>query len=258
MTHYNGDECVAISVTPAGVPGLLFHLRVSDGHGALEQITTPSGGASSPAPLFLYGPGAEPSSMTFKHGPFMTMQVVFKPHALKTLFGLNASALANGWARLDEFGAAGLTDLLTEARGDQERVRLLTSFLMSKLEQEKPRDLLVEEGLWLIDRNPGGLQVRDLLRALSISERQLERRFSQTVGLSLQTYLRLRRFNEAVRLIRTRRFARLADVAATLNYSDQSHFNREIKAFSGVTPSSLAQRVDQLQSAQAGLSALER
>jgi AraC-like DNA-binding protein len=244
MTHYHGNEGVAIRVTPAGVPGLLFH--VSGGRGALEQITTRSARASSLAPFFLYGPGTQPSVMAFRRGPFTTMQVVFRPHALKTLFGLNASALANGWAELDELGADGLTDQLTEAESDQERISLLTGFLMSKLKQEKPRDLLVEESLRMIDRNPGGLQVRDLLTALSISERQLERRFTQTVGLSPQTYLRVRRFT------------RLSDVGAALNFSDQSHFNREIKAFSGMTPSSLAHSVDDFQFAPAGSPSPER
>lgn len=242
MTHYPGAAAVALNVTPAGVPGLLFH--VSDGHGALEHITTPSACAADPAPLFLYGPGIQPSVMTFRRGPFTTLQVVFQPHALKTLFGLNAAALANGWAELAEFGADGLTDQLIEAASDEERIVLLTSFLVSKFKQEQPRDLLVEQGLRLIDSVSGGLKVSDLLSALSISERQFERRFTQTVGLSPMTYLRLRRFNEAIRLIHTQRFAHLCDVAAALNFTDQSHFNREIKAFSGMTPSRLAQVVD--------------
>lgn len=256
ITHYHGNEGVAIRVTPAGVPGLLFHVR--GGHGALEQITTPSARTSSLAPFFLYGPGIQPSVMAFGRGPFTTMQVVFQPHALKTLFGLNASALANGWVELDEFGADRLTDQLTEAESDQVRIGLLTSFLESKLKQAKPRDLLVEESLRMIDRNPGVPRVRDLLSALSISERQFERRFTQTVGLSPQTYLRIRRFNEAVRLIQTRRFTRLSDVSAALNFSDQSHFNREIKAFSGRTPSSLAQSVNDVQFTPVGLPFPER
>jgi AraC-like DNA-binding protein len=256
LTHYRGNEGVAIRVTPAGVPGLLFH--VSGGRGALEQITTQSARASSLAPFFLYGPGTQPSVMAFRRGPFTTMQVVFQPHALKTLFGLNASVLANGWAELDEFGADGLADHLIAAESDQERISLLTTFLVSKLKQEKPRDRLVEESLRMIDRNPGAFQVRDLLSALSISERQFERRFTQAVGLSPQTYLRVRRFNEAVRLIQTRRFRHLRDVGAALNFSDQSHFNREIKAFSGMTPSSLAHSVDDFQFAPAGSPSSER
>jgi AraC-like DNA-binding protein len=44
--------------------------------------------------------------------------------------------------------------------------------------------------------------------------------------------------------MKTGRFGRLTDVAHALNFYDQSHFIRDIKAFSGVTPKSLSQKVD--------------
>jgi AraC-like DNA-binding protein len=159
-----------------------------------------------------------------------------------------------GWAELHEFGAEDLTGQLMDARNEQERMTLLTSFLVAKLMQEKPRDALVEESLHLIHTNIGSLHVKDLLDSLHISERQFERRFMQTVGLTPQVYLRMKRFNEAIRLIKTRRFDRLTDVAFALNFSDQSHFIRDIKAFSGMTPTSLSQKVDDFYHDQTGYS----
>ena len=141
-----------------------------------------------------------------------------------------------------------------EARNEQEQLALLTSFLVSKLRQEEARDPLVEESLHLIHANIGALHVKDLLTTLHISERQFERRFTQAVGLPPQVYLRVKRFNEAIRLIKTGRFTRLTDVAAALNFSDQSHFIRDLRTFSGMTPTSLAQKVDDFYHAQAGLS----
>jgi AraC-like DNA-binding protein len=44
--------------------------------------------------------------------------------------------------------------------------------------------------------------------------------------------------------MQTKRFARLTDVAYTLNFYDQSHFIRDIKAFSGITPKMLFQKVE--------------
>jgi AraC-like DNA-binding protein len=112
----------------------------------------------------------------------------------------------------------------------------------------------VEESLRLIHTNIGSLHVKDLLEAFHISERQFERRFTQTVGLTPHVYLRVKRFNEALRLIKTRRFERLTDVASALNFSDQSHFIRDIKAFSGMTPTSLSQKVDDFYHEQTGYS----
>jgi len=252
IAEYRGEEAVAIKVSPNGVPGMVFHQN--NGHAALEQILTHSGRRFCPPPLFLYGPVIEPSVMTYKREAFTTLQVIFKPHALKTLLGINASRLAPGWAELQEFGAGDLTGQLMEARNGQERMTLLTSFLVAKLKQEQARDMLVEESLRLIHTNIGALHVKDLLDAFHISERQFERRFTQAVGLPPQVYLRVKRFNAAIRLIKTRRFERLTDVAAALNFTDQSHFIRDFKAFCGMSPTSLAQKVDDFYHDQTGYS----
>jgi AraC-like DNA-binding protein len=242
FAKFSGEEGVAIRVSPSGAPGIVFHQN--NGRSALEQIVTQSGRKSCPPPLFLYGPGMEPSVMQYSRGSFTTMQVIFRPHALYTLLGMNASRLANEWSSLHEFWPEDLEGQLIEAKNEQERTTLLTSFLVAKLKQAKPRDPLVDESLRLIHHKIGSLHVHDLLDALNISERQFERRFVQTVGLPPHSYIRVKRFQEAIRLIKTRRFERLTDVASALNFSDQSHLIRDFKVFSGMTPKTLARKVD--------------
>jgi len=44
-------------------------------------------------------------------------------------------------------------------------------------------------------------------------------------------------------LIKARQFERLSDVAYDLHYVDQSHFIKDVRAFSGYTPTLLAQAV---------------
>jgi len=250
IAEYTGEEGLAIKVSPSGVPGIVF--QQNNGRSALETIITHSGRTVCPPPLFLYGPGTEPSVMHYKRGSSTTTQVIFKPHALQTLLGINASALTDGWAELHEFSAEDLPVQLIEAKNERERMTLLTSFLVAKFKQAKTRDTLVEESLRLIHTNIGSIHVNSLLDYLHISERQFERRFTQTVGLSPHLYIRVKRFNEAIRLIKTRQFERLTDVAYALNFSDQSHFIRDIKAFSGMTPKSLSQKVDDFHHDQVG------
>ena len=244
IAAYSGEEAVAIKVSPDGVPGIVFHQN--NGRSALEQIITHSGRTSCPPPLFLYGAGIEPSVMRYKSGSSTTMQVIFKPHALKTLLGINASRLSNGWTDLQECRAEDLESQLMEARNEQERMTFLTSFLVAKCKQAKPRDTVVEESLCLIHTHIGSIHVKDVLAYVHLSERQFERRFTQTVGLSPHVYIRVKRFHEAIRLIKTGQFERLTDVAYALNFSDQSHFIRDFKAFSGMTPTSLTQKADDL------------
>jgi len=250
IAEYTGEEGVAIKVSPNGVPGIVF--QQNNGRSALENIITHSGRTACPPPLFLYGPGTEPSVMHYKRGSSTTTQVIFKPHALKTLLGINASRLSDGWADLHEFSAEDLQVQLIEARNEQERLTLLTNFLVARFKQAKTRDTLVEESLCFIHTNISSITVQYLLEYLHLSERQFERRFTQTVGLSPHLYIRVKRFNEAIRLIKTGQFERLTDVAYALNFYDQSHFIRDIKAFSGMTPKSLSQKVDDFHHDQVG------
>jgi AraC-like DNA-binding protein len=247
-------EELAIKVSPNGMPGMVF--QQNNGRSALEQIITHSGRTVSPSPFFLYGPGIEPSVMHYKRGSSTTIQVIFKPYALKTLLGINAAALADRWTDLHEFSAEDLTVQLMNARNEQERMTLLINFLLARFKQVQTRDMLVEKSLSFINKNIGSIHIKYLLEYFSISERQFERRFIQAVGLSPQLYIRVKRFNEAIRLIKTGQFARLTDVAYALNFYDQSHFIRDIKAFSGMTPKSLSQRVDDFHHEQAGYSYL--
>lgn len=250
ITDYRGEEAVTMKVSPNGAPGMVFHH--TNGHAALEHIVTHSGRSFCPPTLFLSGPVIEPSVMTYKQAAFTTVHVIFKPCALNTLFGINASLLAPGWIGPQEYGALDLASQLMEACSGQEQMALLTTFLLTLLKQAKPRDLLVEESLRLIDMHIGSLRVKDLLNTFHLSERQFERRFRQAVGLAPQAYLRVKRFNAAIHLIKTRRFARLTDVAADLHFTDQPHLIHDIKAFSGMTPTHLAQQVDDFYHEQAG------
>ena len=250
MVEQSGEEGVAINVTPGGVPGLVF--QQNNGRAAIEHITTHAGRQSCVPPLFLYGPGMEPSTMQYQGGVSTTIQVVFKPHALKTLLGINASTLTDGWTDLQEFSAEDLEGRLLEAQNQQERLMVLLSFLGTRVKLEHPRDREVEESLRLIHQHLGSIHVKDLLAALHLSERQFERRFIQTVGLSPHAFIRVQRFQEAIRLIKTRQFQRLTDVAAALNFADQAHFIRDFKAFSGMTPSSLLHQEEDVHGDQAG------
>jgi AraC-like DNA-binding protein len=242
IAEYSGDEGFSVKVSLNGLPGIV--LQHHEGRTPIENIITPSKCNSNVPTLYVYGQITEPSIMNHKKGPYSVTQVVLKPHALNTLLGLNASVLTNGFAALGEFSAEDLNDQLIEANNQQARITLLTDFLVAHLKQVKTRDRLVEESLRLIHKDIGSISVKRLLGHLSISERQFERKFIQTVGVSPQFYIRVKRFNQAIALMKTGQFENLTDVAHALNFHDQSHFIRDIKAFSGITPKSLSQKVD--------------
>jgi len=246
VANHNGEMDMSVNVCLNALPGIVF--QHNNGRSPIDNMTTSSGYRVDTPTLFVYGQMTEPSTMSYKKEPFTTTTIFLKPHALQTLLGVNASALTNNLVDLCEFSAGDLNMQLFEAKNEQVRLTLLTNFLGSKLRQATTHDRLIEESLRIIHNNVGRTTIKYLLDCLNISERQFEKRFSQTVGLSPQFYIRVKRFTEAIRLMQTGQYERLTDVAHSLNYYDQSHFNRDIKAFSGIKPKSLFQKADEFQS----------
>jgi AraC-like DNA-binding protein len=191
---------------------------------------------------FVYGKRTRPSQ-TFATGEFALTGVVFKPQALSTLLNIHPAEVNNGPLALDQFAEMSIGEQLLNARSQHERLVRLTEFLRAYVDASQPEDRLVAEGLDLIHQRIHSIRVRELLDLLKISERQFERRFIRAVGVSPHHYIRIVRFQEAVRRIKTSRFERLSDLAYDLNYVDQSHFIKDIKQFSGYTPTSLVQSV---------------
>ncbi|WP_258881668.1 helix-turn-helix domain-containing protein [Paenibacillus sp. sptzw28] len=118
------------------------------------------------------------------------------------------------------------------------------------------RDELIELTLDYIRDHISSISVEGLVAAFHISERQLQKRFARVVGMPPQLYIRLRRVNEALRLMHSGQFERLSDVAYALNYYDQSHFIRDMKLFSWVSPKHIAMKVSEFHSDLAGSSYL--
>jgi AraC-like DNA-binding protein len=255
VNDFHGAEGTAINVFPSGIPGIVFHHY--EGRPAIENIIMQSGRKSTPSTLFLHGPGTQSSVMHFKSGSYKVIQAILKPHAVQALFGINALVLKECTVAVNEFSTDDINEQLMHAHSTQQCVALLTSFLVDMLKKAKTRDTLIEESLCLIHQSAGNITVKALLEYLNISERQFERRFSQTVGISPLSYIRVKRFNEAMRLMKNGQYNTLTQVAYALNFHDQSHFIRDIKRFTGITPKSLSQRVDDFYHNQAGYSNLE-
>lgn len=118
------------------------------------------------------------------------------------------------------------------------------NFIFNRGEKEftnaSPRaDSLVALGLQLIHERKGSVDVLQLLKRLHVSERQFERRFSRAVGIAASRYIRIMRFQEAVRLMKAGIVGKLPDMAHDLGYTDQSHFIKDVRPFTGYTPSNL-------------------
>lgn len=167
---------------------------------------------------------------TFSH-----FGVSFYPHALTTFFGIAASALVNTMPDVQLFCKEQIGDKLQWATSHVERVQIMSNFFYDRLMHSKSNDLLVNDLI-----HSGVITATENLllchKGYKISERQLQRRFKTSVGISIKKFQRIVRFESALQLLKSSAYNELTSVAHTLEYTDQSHFIREFVEFSGMTP----------------------
>ncbi len=85
--------------------------------------------------------------------------------------------------------------------------------------------------------DPAINQVRQLAQLAGTSERQLQRRFREYVGVGPKWVIQRSRLHDAIeQLTGPQHGADLARLALELGYADQAHFIHEFKAAVSVTP----------------------
>jgi AraC-like DNA-binding protein len=86
----------------------------------------------------------------------------------------------------------------------------------------------------------GRIDIASLVDTAGCSHKHLVGRFREEIGITPKVLARVLRFGEAVnRLKRAQGPVRLVDLAVDCGYYDQAHFDRDCRAFAGVTPTEL-------------------
>jgi len=98
----------------------------------------------------------------------------------------------------------------------------------------------IEMAAQILYREKGQFRVSELAEYCNLSERQLQRQFQNTVGVSPKTLARTIRFEEIRNRLMFNPDASLTDLAYEFGYTDQAHFIHDFKEFTGKTPGEFA------------------
>jgi AraC-like DNA-binding protein len=109
-----------------------------------------------------------------------------------------------------------------------EKATLKIQSLLPKEIDERKRTLFE-----FIFATNGEISVKELSEKLFWNERQINQYFNQQFGVSLKAYCNILRFQASLSHIKE------GKLFPQLDYYDQSHFIKEIKKFSGVSPKEL-------------------
>ena len=121
-------------------------------------------------------------------------------------------------------------------------VRILDAFFLNAFQHVPPSPPLLQFSVQNIFRTKGTIALDALSGQLRVSNRYLQQIFKQQLGLSPKHYARIIRVKRASIQMLTPDFRYpLVQIAAELDYFDQSHFLKDFKSIVGKSPSRFLQ-----------------
>ncbi|NIK69501.1 helix-turn-helix transcriptional regulator [Paenibacillus sp. BK720] len=125
--------------------------------------------------------------------------------------------------------------IIAELQGFSERIRGFERLCMPLLTGDARPIRMIDYCLTSMQRSNGSVTIRELAEDTGYSERYIRTKFEQSLGISPKLYNRIIRFQRSLSGI-VRSASSLTDVAMEGGYFDQSHFMKEFKSFSQLTP----------------------
>lgn len=128
---------------------------------------------------------------------------------------------------------AEVEERLAEAADDMQRVAVVESFLLDRL-NETAGDRLVWAAVNKIKNTGGEVRIGELLRDIPLSRDPFEKRFRQVVGASPKQFSSIVRFRNLINGYSKQ--DSLTRTAYEAGYFDQAHFIKDFRTFTGKTP----------------------
>ncbi len=226
-----GCGCFDTLTFPLGCTQILFHrgtrFRISELNVTHPRLTV-SGQVDFPAHVAA-------------DGDIDTIAIVFRPHTIGTFIGTSPQLFYNMEIDGTALGNPALNHLADTifSQPDSGRcIGLIERWLLSSLDSMDLREFhRIGASVDALASNPNNT-VSALAGQACLGVRQFNRLFRHHVGMAPKEYASVVRFHKSLQLLR-HGDATLAGVAAGAGYADQSHFVRECRRFSGLTPGAL-------------------
>jgi AraC-like DNA-binding protein len=163
----------------------------------------------------------------------------FKPFGISPFVRMPLSELHNQIVPLDAIWgsyAAEIRERLADALTIQHGFHLLERLLLARLAQPQNALDLVQHAVTEIERHQGMLKISVLSDDLGISTNHLGTHFERLVGVTPKELSRFYRFASVIRAVNPAEPVDWTRLAHQSGFYDQSHFNKDFVAFSGLTP----------------------
>lgn len=228
-----------------GHTGIVFTLQ--------KQLTAGNDAQGLPISLpesFLYGQIHNHKDIFTQTG-LRIIIAVLQPAGATLLTGIPASYLKEQIIdAADMFGnnAAYLHDQLSTAKSITQKCQLLNTCFAKMLARHPHRDQwLINASLQYIYAGNGLRPIAQLVKHSGYTERHLDRKFNECVGLSPKAYSNIVQLHCFLKLLKnTAATNGFAGLACEAGYADQSHLIKSFKKITGITPAAYTKKTQKL------------
>jgi len=221
----------------------------ADGYPGIAYYTSENGCYLLPknkklSELFLYGQTIDPISLDIK-GPFKLVVLQLYPFASQYLLNVNPKELNDECYDLFQLKHIKIADYahklkITDAVEDWiETLSELMNVLI--LDRQVPKDSKIQQAIALILKQNGQIAIKKIRDQIYLTERTFERKFKAQVGLAPKQFAKIIQFKSSLKQLTQENYGQLLDISFDSGFSDQSHFIRSFKKYTGKTPTEFIQ-----------------
>jgi AraC-like DNA-binding protein len=220
------------TIIPDGCIELIFH------YGNLYKQYLEDGSSIIQPRCFVIGQLTRPLEIE-PAGETGIFSVRFNPDGFLPFATIPIKEMENKAVSLEKlFGEEGskIEQAILNADSTHERINHIEAFLLKRLLAIETIDDVIKSTIETILTANGQLSVDELSKQIKVHRRQLERKFSTTIGLSPKQLSKIIRLQVSLKMLLNRQFTSLTALAYEGEYYDQAHFIKDFKEFTGLTP----------------------
>jgi AraC-like DNA-binding protein len=165
--------------------------------------------------------------------------IIFEPMGFNYLFGVKSkdifrhaidgelifgNPILDLWEQLQSF---------TDISGMK---KMAEHFLLKQLKHRGYRTDVIGNIYSYMEKRDGMITVSQVCKDFNIHLRSFQRKFKEAIGLPPKEMLQILRLNKALRLLGQNADSDLSKISYLSGYYDQSHFTRDIRRITGITP----------------------
>jgi AraC-like DNA-binding protein len=225
--------------TPGGLPAPPRLCQASWVTGGLK-------GRAGRSFLLVSGPMSKPARLLVT--PKQVVVARLKAGAFQVLFGASPDKAKDKVILLEKFWGAeakALASGLCQAPDTGTRLAVLAEALACRALAGPQPDFYAQAAVEMMRASDGALGLKDLAGRLGYTERQVERKFQEGLGLAPKEFQRLLRCRVLILRILNEEIKDWTRLASDFGYSDQSHLIREFKSFMGLPPEKFTRKFKQ-------------